>query len=109
MTALLRAITACALLCHTFSAVASAEAKFKCSATNPELECAFTVFDEKGATNFVLQPGQTHGLNDNTIGMKYCVSVGKKGTPRNDYPKCWSDGPPPPDGHRTVKANVVNQ
>jgi hypothetical protein len=99
---------AAVILTAAFSVPALAEAKFSCAATKPDAECAFTVFDDKGATNFVLQSGQTHGLNDNTIGMKYCVAVGPKGTPRNDYPKCWNESPAAPQGHKTVKANVVN-
>ena len=97
------------LLLHSiFWVVASAETTFRCDASNENNECAFTVFNDSGATNFVLQPGQKRGLNDNTIGLKYCVSVGPKGTPHNDYPQCWDNSPLPPDGHKTVRANIVN-
>jgi hypothetical protein len=73
----------------TYFALAKAEVSFRCIA-NTGQECAFTVFDDKGATNFVLAPNATHGLNDRTNGMKLCVSIGPKGTPSNKYPGCWT-------------------
>lgn len=103
-------ITTGAMLFFAFAASSFAEAKFRCDSTNQQTECAFTVFDGNGVISFVLAPSATHGLNDNTIGQKYCVLVTAKGSgQRNDWPKCWDNSPPPPNGHRIVKGgNQIN-
>ncbi len=91
------------------ASAAFAETVFNCAATDPKLECAFSIFvDSGGDTNFVVPAGGTHKDNDNKVGLKYCVSVGPIGTPRNDFPKCWDNSPPAPNGHWIVKADVPN-
>ena len=57
------------------------------------MECAFSVLhaDGSGATNFVLDPGKTHGLNDAFAGGSYCVVVSKPRAQIRDWPpKCIS-------------------
>ncbi len=60
------------VIVFSFTIKLSAEITFKCDA-GPGYECAFSVVDARngGTTNFVLQPGQTHGLNDNFAGGCY--------------------------------------
>jgi hypothetical protein len=102
-------LSAIATLVLMGAPAAFADAKFKCRATDSKEECAFTVFDDKGAINFVIGAQQTYRLKDSTVGMKYCVAIGPEGTPKNDYPFCWDQGPPPPVGRKIVKANVINE
>ena len=84
----MKLLFAAMICCFLLSSNAFAEAKFQCDAGDPKTECAFTVFDGHGVIGFVLQRHETHGLNDNTIGQKYCVIVAAKGTARNDWPNC---------------------
>jgi hypothetical protein len=75
---------------------------FRCSAGDQRMECPFSVEhpDGTGATNFVLNPGETHGLNRSVIGAKYCVTVRPKHTGGNlKWPECWAAS-----GSRRVKA-----
>jgi|ERR1035441_2292774 hypothetical protein len=96
-------IIASACFVFALSSSAFAEAKFVCDSGDPKSECAFTVFDGHGVIGFVLAPGATHGLNDNTIGQKFCVTVTPKNSgARNVWPQCWDQSRPAPDGHKIV-------
>ena len=75
---------------------AKAEITFRCDAA-PGMECAFSVLhaDGAGITNFVLESGKTHGLNDNFAGGSYCVVVSKPRAQVRDWPPkciCATDG-----------------
>jgi hypothetical protein len=75
---------------------------FRCDSGDPKTECPFSVEhpDGSGATNFVLDPGSTHGLNKSVIGARYCVTVRPKHTGANlKWPECWAAS-----GSRRVKA-----
>lgn len=86
-----------------FTATASAEIKFVCHAGAPD-ECAFSVVDARngGTTNFVLGPGQTHGLNDSFAGGSYCVVVSKPRAQVKGWPPQCLDAQDP-----TRKGKIV--
>jgi hypothetical protein len=69
-------ISTAAIVIFAIGQIAQAEITFHCAAGSGT-ECAFSVIDGagQGITNFVLGPGQNHGLNDNFAGGHYCVVV----------------------------------
>lgn len=84
------------LFLNLFPRSAKAEITFRCDAA-PGMECAFSVLhaDGSGTTNFVLNSGETHGLNDNFAGGSYCVVVSKPRAQIRDWPPkcvCVNDG-----------------
>jgi hypothetical protein len=66
---------------------ATAEIKFVCHAGDSE-ECAFSVMPADGSMikNFVVGANQTHGINDDFAGGKYCVVVSKPRAQVKDWP-----------------------
>src|SRR5665213_2127969 len=82
-----------------FAASASAEITFRCDARAPD-ECAFSIVDVRGGgiTNFVLAPGQTHGLNDSFAGGRYCVVVSKPRAQVKDRPPSCNNAIEPQRG-----------
>jgi hypothetical protein len=76
---------------------------FRCNATASEKECMFSIEHPDGSggvSNFVLGPGETHGMNETVIGGRYCVAVVPKHSGSNlKWPECWGES-----GRRKVKA-----
>jgi hypothetical protein len=66
-------------------APASAGITFVCHALAPD-QCAFSVSQGRGITNFVLNPNQTHILNDSFAGSSYCVVVSRPPAQVKNYP-----------------------
>jgi hypothetical protein len=80
-------LLSCLIVMATWAQPAKAEIIFRCDAGSGT-ECAFSVLhaDGMGATNFVLGPGQTNGLNDAFAGGRYCVVVSKPRAQIRDWP-----------------------
>ena len=81
------------LLCYLGKPASQAQAqqqnpRFFCEAL-PTQECAFVVFDTHGSSAFVVAGRQTHEMNTNTIGMKYCNNWGDPRVPMPKWPGCY--------------------
>lgn len=82
-----RVLAVAVVMLFGFALNLSAEITFRCDA-GQGYECAFSVVDASngGITNFVLGPGQNHGLNDNFRGGSYCVVVDRPRAQVRDFP-----------------------
>src|ERR1700679_3307912 len=83
-------LTLCTFGCLSRRAIAQEPSKpptFGCEA-GPGQECSYVIGDERGNLNFVIAYHQTHVMNSDTIGMKYCMNFGppKQAVPL--WPKC---------------------
>jgi hypothetical protein len=60
---------------------------FGCDA-GPGQECSFVIGDEHGNLNFVVSYHQTHVMNAEAVGRKYCVNWGPPKQQPPAWPKC---------------------
>ena len=98
---LFSALTLCALGIPTPKALVQEPPQpptFGCEA-GPGQECSYVIGDEHGNLNFVVAYHQTHVMNADVVGMKYCVNWGPPKQPTPAWPKCLNlaNGP----GHTT--------
>jgi hypothetical protein len=74
-------------------------ATFRCDATNPADQCAFSVESNGRYINFVLDPGKSRSVSA-VDGDRYCVQVKRKPVPQCSWPDCYAG--------RVVKSTSVN-
>jgi hypothetical protein len=89
-TVFVTVLTLCTFGCLSPRAIAQEPSKpptFGCEA-GPGQECSYVTGDERGNLNFVVAYHQTHVMNADTVGMKYCVNFGPPKQAVPSWPKC---------------------
>jgi len=75
------------------------EATFRCDATDPADQCAFSIEANGEYTNFTLDPGDSRKVTT-AAGNRYCVQVRRKPVPQCSWPDCYAG--------RVVRTNSIN-